>query len=283
VTRETLSIEVRDGVLTGWVEGSGAQILVLHGGPGMGVVYISELVAELAEHHRVAWYQQRGVEPSTARSPYDVAAHVDDAIAVLDHLGWRRALVVGHSWGGHLLLHLAVRHPDRVAGACIVDPLGGVGDGGMAEFEAELSRRTPAEDWARAEELDRLALAGNANQEQQDESMRLLWPAYFASRESAPPYRSIPMSSEAYGQTFESLLKELPRLADRLADCRVPTAFVHGRASPMPLSASTGSADLMSDATVQVVDGAGHFVWLDRPGIVARAADEVLQRRDDAI
>jgi pimeloyl-ACP methyl ester carboxylesterase len=280
VTRETFSVDVNGGYLSGWVEGDGVPILVLHGGPGMGVDYLSELITELAEHHRVASYQQRGVDPSTARAPYDVATQTDDVVAVLDHLGWDRVVVLGHSWGGHLLLHLLVRNPSRVAGACVVDPLGGVGDGGMAEFDAEIFRRTPPEDRARAEALDQVALAGKATHEEQDESMRLVWPAYFPSRESATPYRPIPMSSEAYGTTFESLLEELPHLADRLKDCRVPTVFIHGSASPMPVTASTATADVIPGAAVEIVDGAGHFIWLDRPGTVAKALADLLSRVD---
>ena len=39
---------------------------------------------------------------------------VDDAVAVLDALGWQRAHVFGHSLGGVVAQRLALRHPDRV-------------------------------------------------------------------------------------------------------------------------------------------------------------------------
>ena len=74
-----------------------------------------------------------------------------------------------------------------------------------------------------------LALAGRAGPEENDEAMRLVWPAYFPSRDSAPPYRTIAMSSEAYGATYESLVAELPLLEAQLTGCGVPTTFVHGR------------------------------------------------------
>jgi proline iminopeptidase len=244
----------------------------------MGVDYLAELIAELAEVHQVATYQQRGVEPSTAAAPYDIGTQTEDVVAVLDHLGWEKAIVVGHSWGGHLLLYLLVRHPDRVTAACVIDPLGAVGDGGMAEFEAELTRRTPAADRESAAALDQLALAGKASEEDHDEAVRLVWPAYFPSPELAPAYRSIAMSTEAYAATFESLLGELPHLAHQLRGCDVPTVFVAGGASPMPTSSSLATAELLADSTVEIIDGAGHFVWLDRPGTVTRSVER-LQRR----
>src|SRR5262245_11010311 len=46
--------------------GSGPQVLLLHGGPGLGFEYLRELADELARDNDVAWYQQRGLEPSAA-------------------------------------------------------------------------------------------------------------------------------------------------------------------------------------------------------------------------
>ncbi len=87
--------------------------------------------------------------PRRPRAPYDVATQVADVVAVLDGLGWQKAVVAGHSWGGHLLLHLLASHPERIAAALAIDTLGGVGDGGEAEFDVELYRRTPPRDLER--------------------------------------------------------------------------------------------------------------------------------------
>ena len=48
---------------------------------------------------------------------------------VLDVLGWEKAYVVGHSWGGHLALHVAEPEPAALAskGTAIVVALGGSG------------------------------------------------------------------------------------------------------------------------------------------------------------
>ena len=137
---ELFEASVEGGKLVGEVTGAGDPVLVLHGGPGLLWTYLAPLLDELTRRYRVAVYQQRGLPPSTAGPPYDLATQIADAVAVLDALAWPRALVVGHSWGGHLLLHLLAAHPDRIAAALVVDTLGGVGDGGEAEFDAELDR-----------------------------------------------------------------------------------------------------------------------------------------------
>ncbi|MCX4744843.1 alpha/beta fold hydrolase [Kitasatospora sp. NBC_01287] len=79
----------------------------------------------------VARYDQRDAGEST-RMPDTAAANpfkalfgkrgdaytsedmTDDAVAVLDALGWERAHVFGHSLGGAIAQRLALRHPDRV-------------------------------------------------------------------------------------------------------------------------------------------------------------------------
>ena len=130
-------------LIAGRRAGRGSPVLLLHGGPGLGFDYLRDLADELARENDVAWYQQRGLEPSAVDGPYSVAADVGDARRVLDALGWQRAYVVGHSWGGHLALHVAAAMPERLLGVLSVDPLGSIGDGRWPEFDEEIFRRTP--------------------------------------------------------------------------------------------------------------------------------------------
>src|SRR5215510_4653823 len=153
-----------DGALiSGLRAGEGPPVLLLHGGPGMSFDYLCDLADELAEENDVAWYQQRGQPPSAVEGPHNVATDVDDARRVLDALGWDKAYVVGHSWGGHLALHVAEAMPDRLHGVLCVDPLGAVGDGRWPEFDEEMLRRTPESVRARAKEIDELSMKGAAD------------------------------------------------------------------------------------------------------------------------
>jgi proline iminopeptidase len=271
-----LEVSVEGGSLRGWVVGEGDPVLLLHGGPGLPWTYLQPLMDELAGGYRVAVYQQRGLAPSTAGAPYDLRTQVSDVVSVLDRLGWERSLVAGHSWGGHLLLHLIAERPERVFGALIIDTLGGVGDGGESEFDAELMRRTPDGDLARVQQLEQQAMAGEGTDGDLMESMRLLWPAYFADLATAPAFPGLAFSVEAYAATFASLHDELPGLAARLAGIGVPTLFVHGAAGPMPVTASTDTAAAIGPAaTVEVLDDAGHFPWIERPGSIRAALDRL--------
>jgi pimeloyl-ACP methyl ester carboxylesterase len=256
-----------DGPLIGGRRaGTGPPVLLLHGGPGLGFDYLRDLADELAEENDVAWYQQRGQKPSAAEGPYTVAADVEDARRVLDALNWPQAYVVGHSWGGHLALHVAEAMPERLLGVLAVDPLGSVGDGRWPEFDEEIFRRTPEAVRARARELDELSMAGAVDDELALEGMRLVWPAYFADPTSAPPMPELRLASERSAEMVPSIMAELPKLEAGLSEIPVPVGFVHGSLSPMPLATSTDAAERIPGAWVEVVEGAGHFIWVEAPG-----------------
>jgi pimeloyl-ACP methyl ester carboxylesterase len=257
-------------------------VLLLHGGPGMSFDTIDGLAEDIGEGFQVAAYQQRGLAPSTEDGPFSVEREVADAVAVLDALSWDTAWLVGHSWGGHLLLHLVVARPERLSGGLAVDPLGGVGDGGEEAFEAEMFRRTPEPDRERAQVLDERAMRGDATAEESLESMRLVWPAYFASPDHVMPFEGIRLSVPAYAAVYESLVAERSRLESALGAIRVPIGFVAGERSPMPpAQAAEATARAIPGASVEVVPDAGHFPWFERPGCVRAALRRLMRTAEE--
>jgi len=79
---------------------------------------------------------------------YDFATVTDDLLALIDHQGLDRPVVVGQSWGGNLVIELAWRAPDRLRGVCAVD-------GGTIELGSKFP------DWEQcAEQLKPPALTG---------------------------------------------------------------------------------------------------------------------------
>jgi pimeloyl-ACP methyl ester carboxylesterase len=274
---EEFSAPVEGGSIGGWVDGQGEPVLMLHGGPGMAATYLASLPAELGGGHRSVIYQQRGLAPSMTDGPFDIATALADLVAVLDHLDIERAYLVGHSWGGHLAMHAATRLADRLKGVLCLDPLGAVGDGGVAAFEAEMYARTPEAVRAAAQALDERAMRGEGTEGDALESLRLVWPAYFGDPASAPPMPDdMQLSVPAYSGLWESLVVAMPSLAAALPDVSVPLGFLAGGASPMPVSVCTEAAELIPGAWVDVVDGVGHMLWMERPGCVRAGFERLL-------
>jgi pimeloyl-ACP methyl ester carboxylesterase len=270
--RDVFTVPVAGGALGGWAVGEGTPVLLLHGGPGLSYEYLDALVGELGADYRVAAYQQRGLEPSTVEGPFTIVQAVADVLAVLDALEWSRALIVGHSWGGQLALRFAAAHPERLLGALAVDPLGIVGDGGRTAFAAELHARTPKEGRERVRELDERAMAGEGTAEDALESLLIMWPAYFADPEAAPPMPPIRMSVEAYSGIMAEATTGTDQVSAKLAASAVPYGVIAGAGSPMPWGqAARASVEISPAALLTVVAASGHFPWLEAPGSVRAA------------
>lgn len=231
---------------------------------------------ELQDGYRVASFQQRGLAPSTLDGPFTIAQAIADVVSVLDALEWTRALLVGHSWGGHLAFRVAAAHPDRLIGMLAVDPQGIVGDGGSSAFEAELFARTPRQDRARLREIQQLEKAGQVTDEEEDEFQAIIWPAYFADPENVMPRPAMDFSKEAFAGLIAEVEEGTEEVAAALARGEVPYGVLAGAASPFPWGQSArASAELSPTAFVKVVPGAGHFVWYEAPGAVRAALDQL--------
>jgi pimeloyl-ACP methyl ester carboxylesterase len=277
VTEEEFELAIEGGALCGHVGGEGPPALLLHGGAAV-PDYLEPLAAELAQLLTTYRYTQRGTPPSTGGPPYSVEAHMADALAVLDAFEIPQAWAVGHSWGGHLALQLAVAHPDRLLGVIAVAPLGAYPDF-FAEQDANLRRRLSSEAVARLDEIESRRRDGEVTEAELVERFGILWPQYFA--DETHPLSAFPgehVGVEASISVNRSLAEHFERqtLVNGLPSVRLPVLFVHGELDAVPPSASVETAKLISGARVELIPGCGHFPWLERPGEVARCVGSSL-------
>ena len=97
-------------------------VLIAHGlsyfsydwiGPAAGIAVDREVVAiDMRGFGQSTWSPARDYKLETLGA---------DVIALLDHLGWPRAVLMGHSFGGRVCLATAGWHPDRAAALICVD------------------------------------------------------------------------------------------------------------------------------------------------------------------
>ena len=130
---------------------------------------------------------------------------------------------------------VAAAHPECLSGLVVVDPLGAVGDGGESDMGRIMDERIPPEAAARAAELDERAMRGEGTAGDAMEALSIVWPAYFATPEQAPPMPDLALSLVCYSETWESIHRELAAqtLATLLAGFRAPrfSCWVHAARS----------------------------------------------------
>jgi len=175
---------------------------------------------------------------------WDVDSYARFMIHFLDELGVDRAHLVGHSHGGRVSIALAADEPQRVGRLLLID------SAGLRPKRGWKYRRRVA-----VAKLGRLiAKVGGGPGRRLQERMR----ARVASRDYLE-------ASEAMRGTFRAVVSA--DLADRLPRIVASTLLVWGdRDDDTPLWMAHRMEELIPDAGLVVLEGAGHYSYADAPG-----------------
>ncbi len=264
-----------DGVVTSFdVLGSGRPVLLLHGFPDTGARlwrYQTEVLAN--QGFRVIVPDLRGYGASG--KPVEVGAYslmqvAGDMVAVLDRLGVERAHVVGHDWGAALAWGMASLLPDRVDHlvALAVGHPSAFAAAGLEQrqrswymllfqFEGVAEQWLRADGWANLTHLGDHPDAGEVAAEMERNGS--LVPALNWYRANMPPDRLVG-----------------PPLV--LPPVKAPTLGIWGSADTALTEAQMEGSGAFVDGPFRYerIEGAGHWMQLERPDVVNRLLLEVL-------
>ena len=111
--------------VTAYVSGAepgGAPVIVASHGITANAISYARVAEEIGDAATFVALEHRGRGDSAAHpGPYGMGAHAGDCIAILDHLGVDRGVLVGHSMGAFVVATAAVISADRVAGVVFID------------------------------------------------------------------------------------------------------------------------------------------------------------------
>jgi 3-oxoadipate enol-lactonase len=225
-----------------WDEvGAGDPVLLV-----MGFSYPSEMWHRvwpaMADEFRVIRFDNRGIGKSDVPTdPYSIADMAEDAVAVLDAAGVRRAHVYGASMGGGIAQELALRHPDRVASlvlACTAAP--DRPEGGPPKIPA-IFRLIPAR------VVIRLRAHRNYGSDVPQEAIR----------EDRAILRSTRMTTRGLMGQAQAVASYHSK--DRVGQISVPTLVLHGdQDTTVPIERGRELATLIPGARLEVLEGARH-------------------------
>jgi len=246
--------------------GQGRPVLLIHGFPLCRRMWRPQIPALVAAGCRVIAPDLRGFgETPPERCPVRMETYADDLVALLDELGIEQAVVGGMSMGGYVLMSLLERHPQRVSAALF------------------LVTRAAADDPAAKERRKLLAdealLTGPGKIADAFESV--LFGAGIAQTrpELVAEVRSWMLATPPGGMAAGLLaMRERKDFIDQLAGFGTPSLVIGADQDlAIPLGHSVVLAKGLPQATLKVVEGAGHLANLEKPDIFNRYLVEFLR------
>jgi 3-oxoadipate enol-lactonase len=242
--------------------GAGDPVVLCH---GLGGNHASwwRVVPALAEQQRVVTWDQRGFGNSTRRSGrYGPEQAVGDLLGLLDHLGLDRVQLVGQSMGGWVAMGFALAQKDRLRSLVLTDTLAGVSTPEIADaLRAVGARRSGAP----GEVGDHPALGEGFRRDRPDLA--------FLYQEISS------MGDKADDAEMLALIGAMRAPLDQVEQIGVPVLLVVGQADQLcPPAAMALIADRIPGAEFEVVAGAGHSPYFERPEEWSRIVGDFLGR-----
>jgi 3-oxoadipate enol-lactonase len=245
--------------------GEGPPLLFISGTGGDLRVKPNVFDGPLARAFDLLAYDQRGLGRSAKPDiDYTMADYADDAAALLGHVGWPRAKVIGVSFGGMVAQELALRHPgkvERLVLAC-TSP-GGAGGASYPFHEIQhLKGENRAKFLMPVSDTRRDAAWAAANPETY---------AQFVAMGSVDPYAGEPGREMGARRQLEARAGH--DTWERLGQIACPTMIAAGRFDGIALPATQERmAGRIPGAQLQFFDGGHLFMIQDRTANPAIAA-----------
>lgn len=247
-------------------------VVVLHGGPGFDQGYLRPGLGGLRDLAQLIFVDLRGQGrsgPVPAES-CTLEQMADDVVALCGRLGLQRPVLLGHSAGGFVALHAALRAPGAF-GALVLCSTAATLAPEPDPGAPTLAERAGSE----AEAVAARVFAGDVTPETGEAFGRLVAPHY-----AAPGRQELPggllalsrMSPEVMHAFFGGGGAAGYDLRHRLAEIEAPTLVIAGGYDWVcPPAAARTMADGIGGAELVIVPDAGHFPFSEEPEMFHRA------------
>lgn len=238
------------------IRGTGPRVLFVNGTGADLRVKPNAFSSPLPERFTVLAYDQRGQGRSAVPpGPWTMADYAEDAVALLDTVGWDDAAVVGISFGGMVAQELAIRHPRRVTRLVLaVTSSGGAGGSSYPLHELrDVTRST----------LERLLQIGDRRRDAtwRKDNDAFLDQAFAIWAEQ----RQTQTSERARGAELQLEARRHHDAFDRLERIPCPCLVVAGEYDDLaPVANSERLVAALRDARLEVLSG-GHEVLFEGP------------------
>ncbi len=282
-------------------EGSGEDLLTIHGGPGFVHSKPWPGGAALASGYRLVYYHERGCGQSTrpfrslaGQSFYQsmqtlnrtlgLPAQVSDIERIRRILGRDKLVLVGHSFGAFLAALYAAEFPEHVRAIVAVAPANlAVLPNPDADLFDLIRKRLPAQMLPAYEKFVAEYFDFPGRVTKTEDQLAALQRRFGLFYMAALPKPAHPMGGTMEGNGgFMPLAVYLSMgrqhdYRDAFRTVRVPVLAIHGADDLQPAASSRSFAELFPNHRMVEIAAAGHFVFADQPAQFAAAVKEFLR------
>jgi proline iminopeptidase len=285
VTEQRGEVEVEGGTVRYRVLGSGERTLVLlHGGPGGGSLYLKPLERLAGPDRRVVTYDQLGCGDSDRPndpSLWRAERFVEELERLRAHLGLEEFDLYGHSWGGMLATDYALAHQEHLRSLVLAST---IADAALLQREmARLLDGFPAEV---RETLRRHEEAGTTESAEYQEAITAVYRVHLCRCDPWPPEVEKTFEDFAMGVyvpmwgpsefAFVGNLADWNRV-DRLHEIEVPTLVTVGRHDELTPACSEQISERLPNARLVVFENGSHMTFWEETERYLSVVDEFLR------
>jgi proline iminopeptidase len=287
-----------------FADGTGTNVLVVHGGPGFPISQPLLGLKPLTSSYRFHYYDQRGcgkssrpIDKFTSSNYYEnmqtldktlgLGAQIADIERIRQILGEDKLILVGHSFGGFIASLYATEFPERVKALVLVAPAEMLimppESGGLYE---RVKPFLPADmQPAYADYVKRYFNFGNlfSHTEADLAALNREFSPYYEAALEAKGF-SVPPSNapgENGGWMVQAMYMSMGQRHDyraALKPVNAPVLVIHGDRDLQPEKASRMYAQTFPNAEFKVISNASHFAFSEQPEEFAAAVGAFLSK-----
>jgi proline iminopeptidase len=283
-------------------EGTGKNVLILHGGPGYPIRKPWAGLKPLVANYKFNYYDQRGCGKSTR--PIDrfsspnfyanmktldktlgLGAQIADVERIRQILGEEKLVLIGHSFGGFLASLYAAEFPERVKALVLVAPASVLvlpyKEADMFEQVGNLLPANLKNDYAdfrrRYFDFSHIFTKSEADLV----ALNSEFPKYYGAALRARNL-SLPVGSgvnENGGWMTYAMYMSMGKRHDyrqALKSVKAPVLVVRGEVDLQPEKLDRLYAECFPNSSFEVVKGAGHFMYDEQPQAFAQIVEKFL-------
>ena len=249
--------------------GGGEPLIVLHGGPGLDHSYFLPQLGDLANEFQLIFYDQRLSGKSQAdidTNAISLENFIQDIEGIRTSLGLNKINLLGHSWGGFLAMHYAIKYPQNLESLILSSPVN-ASSSARAKEEQILAGRFTEEDVQRRTEI----LQSEAFQKGEASALRDLMMMSFEKQfhniEKAKDLNLwIPDDFLARSGQFRYMGNILSNydLHPDLEKVSCPALIIYGDQEPYARESAQALVAALPKGESEILEQAGHFPFVEQ-------------------